>query len=172
MVGCFGDGGDKAAAGVQGDAGFGFVVDGTVPSVDGADGVDAVAAGCQAVFYEAAVKAASQSASGAVMMTSQISSLMPAPRVAARIILTEHGAPGAAIISVEELGELQAAVDAADITVAAEVKASAQAGIPHDQVMAALDALDASDQANSAAQAEVILAPHSPVLARADVEES
>jgi prevent-host-death family protein len=89
-----------------------------------------------------------------------------------RIILTEHGTPVAAIISVEELAELQAAVDAADIAVAAEVKASAQAGIPHEQVMAALDALDAADQADSAAQAEVILAPHSPVLAHADAEEN
>jgi len=88
-----------------------------------------------------------------------------------RIILTEHGTPVAAIISVEELAELQAAVDAADIAVAAEVKANAQVGIPHEQVMAALDALDAADQADSAAQAEVILAPHAPLLARADAEE-
>ena len=48
-------------------------------------------------------------------------------------------------------------MDAADIAVAAEVKASGQAGIPHEQVMAALDALDAADQADSAAQAAVIL---------------
>ena len=84
-----------------------------------------------------------------------------------RIILTEHGTPVAAIISVEELAELQAAVDVADIAAAAEVKASAQAGIPHEEVMAALDALDAADQADSATKAEVILAPHSSVLARA-----
>jgi prevent-host-death family protein len=38
-----------------------------------------------------------------------------------RIILTEHGAPVAAIISVEELAELQAAVDDADIAAAAAV---------------------------------------------------
>ena len=89
-----------------------------------------------------------------------------------RIILTEHSPPVAAIISVEELAELQAAVDVADIAAAAEVKANPQAGIPHEQVMAALDALDAADQADCAAQVEVILAPHSPVLAHADAEEN
>jgi len=88
-----------------------------------------------------------------------------------RIILTEHGTPVAAIISVEELTEMQAAVDAADLAAAAAVKATGQAGIPHEQVMAALDALDAADQAGSTEQAEAILAPHQAVLARADAAE-
>jgi prevent-host-death family protein len=85
-----------------------------------------------------------------------------------RVILTEHGTPVAAIISVEELGELQAAMDAADIAAAASVKATEQAGIPHEQVMAALDALDAADRSGSAKLADAILAPHSSVLAHAD----
>jgi antitoxin YefM len=34
-----------------------------------------------------------------------------------RVILTEHGTPVAALISVEELAELQARADAADIAV-------------------------------------------------------
>jgi prevent-host-death family protein len=84
-----------------------------------------------------------------------------------RVILTEHGTPVAAIISVEELAEFQAAVDAADIAATAAVKATGESGIPHGQVMAALDALDAADLADSAEQAEAILAPHAPVLARA-----
>ena len=84
-----------------------------------------------------------------------------------RVILTEHGKAVAAIISVEELAELQAAVDAADVAAATAVKATGEAGIPHVQVMAALDALDAADLAKSPEEAEGILAPHAPVLARA-----
>ncbi|MHB1474604.1 MAG: type II toxin-antitoxin system Phd/YefM family antitoxin [Dermatophilaceae bacterium] len=85
-----------------------------------------------------------------------------------RVILTEHGTPVAAIISVEELAELQAAVDAADIAAAAAVKATGESGIPHENVLAVLDALDAADLAGSAEQAEAILAPHAGVLARAN----
>jgi hypothetical protein len=48
------------------------------------------------------------------------------------------------------------------------VKASGEAGILHEQVMAVLEALDAADLADSAEQAEAILAPHGPVLARAN----
>lgn len=86
-----------------------------------------------------------------------------------RVILTEHGTPVAVIISVEELAELQAAVDAADIAAAAAVKATGEAGIPHEQAMALLDALDAADLAKSPERAQAILAPHAPVLARANV---
>jgi prevent-host-death family protein len=88
-----------------------------------------------------------------------------------RVILTEHGTPVAAIISMEELSEMQAAVDAADVAAAIAVKATGQAGIPHEQVMAALDALDAADQADSSEQAETILAPHLAVLTAAEVAE-
>jgi prevent-host-death family protein len=77
-----------------------------------------------------------------------------------RVILTEHGTPVAAIISVDELAELQAAVDAADLATAEQLKASGQPLFPHDDVMAALDALDAADVAESAEAARAILAPH------------
>ena len=84
-----------------------------------------------------------------------------------RVMLTEHGTPVAAIISIEELAAMQAAVDAADLAAVASVKARAQAGIPHEQVTAAFDALDAADRATSAEEAAAILAPHSSVLAHA-----
>lgn len=84
-----------------------------------------------------------------------------------RVILTEHGTPVAVIISVEELAELQAAVDAVDILAAAAVKATGDVGIPHENVLAVLDALDAADLAGSDEQAEAILAQHANVLARA-----
>lgn len=60
-----------------------------------------------------------------------------------RVILTEHGKAVAAIISMEELAESQAAVDAPDVAAPTAVKATGETGIPHGQVMAALDALDA-----------------------------
>jgi len=90
-----------------------------------------------------------------------------------RIVLTEHGKPVAAIISVEELAELQAAADAADLAAAATVRSSGHPGLAHEQVMAAIDALDAADQAGTPALAAAILAPHSPVLqAAADAERA
>jgi prevent-host-death family protein len=81
-----------------------------------------------------------------------------------RVILTEHGTPVAALISVDELTELQATADAADIAAAARVKAAGHPGIPHEEVMAAFDALDAADHADSLAQAQTVLAPHSSLL--------
>jgi prevent-host-death family protein len=90
-----------------------------------------------------------------------------------RIVLTEHGKPVAAIISVEELAELQAAVDAADLAAARAVMATGHPSLPNDQVMAALDALDAADQADSPDQAAAILAPHAAVLdAAAEAERA
>ena len=90
-----------------------------------------------------------------------------------RIVLTEHGKPVAAIISVEELAELQAAVDAADQAAAHAVLAAGHQGFPHEQVMAALDAMDAADQAETPEQAAAILAPHSAILdAAADAERA
>jgi prevent-host-death family protein len=62
-----------------------------------------------------------------------------------QVILTEHGTPVAALISVDELAELQATADATDIATAARVKAAGHPGIPHEEVMAAFDALDAAD---------------------------
>ena len=81
-----------------------------------------------------------------------------------RVILTEHGTPVAALISVDELAELQAAADAADIAAAARVTAAGHPGIPHEEVMAAFDALDAADHADSPEQARTILAPYSSLL--------
>jgi prevent-host-death family protein len=90
-----------------------------------------------------------------------------------RIVLTEHGKPVAAIISVEELAELQAAADAADVAAAQAVLATGHPGLPNDQVMAALDALDAADHADSPDQAAAILAPHAAVLdAAAEAERA
>ena len=80
-----------------------------------------------------------------------------------RIVLTEHGKPVAAIISVEELAELQAAVEAADLAAAQAVLAADHPSFPHEQVMAAFDAMDAADQAETPEQAAAILAPHSTV---------
>lgn len=81
-----------------------------------------------------------------------------------RIVLTEHGKPVAAIISVEELTELQAVVDAADQAAATAILSAGHAGLPHSAVTAALDALDAADQAGTSDQAPAILTPHTPVL--------
>jgi prevent-host-death family protein len=85
-----------------------------------------------------------------------------------RLVITEHGRPVAAIVSVDELAELQAAADAADAALAARVRASGEPGIPHEQVMAALDALDAAEAAGSPDAAARILAPHAEVLRAAD----
>lgn len=81
-----------------------------------------------------------------------------------RIVLTEHGKPVAAIISVEELAELQEGVDAADLAAASAVRSAGHPGLADEQVVAALDALDAADQAGTPALAAAILAPHSLVL--------
>ena len=88
-----------------------------------------------------------------------------------RIVLTEHGKPVAAIISVEELAELQAALDSADLVAAQSVLAADQPSFPHEKVMAALDAMDAADQAETAEQAAAILKPHSAVLDAAAAAE-
>jgi prevent-host-death family protein len=90
-----------------------------------------------------------------------------------RIVLTEHGRPVAAIISVEELAELQAAVDAADLAAAQAVQEGGHPGFPHEAVMAALNALDAADQADTPEHAAALLAPHARVLqAAAEAERA
>jgi prevent-host-death family protein len=73
-----------------------------------------------------------------------------------RVILTEHGTPVAVIISVDELAEMQAVVDAADLAATAAVRATGQTGIPHEQVMSAMDALDAADEADPPEAAQVV----------------
>jgi hypothetical protein len=71
------------------------------------------------------------------------------------------------------LAELQAAVDAADLSAAETVRTAGLPGLGHEQVMAALDALDAADQATTPEQAQAILAPHSPALqAAVDAEQA
>ena len=80
------------------------------------------------------------------------------------VVLTEHGTPVAAIISMDELAELQATADAADLATAARVKAPGHPGIPHEEVMAAFDALDAADHADSPEQVNTLLAPHRSLL--------
>lgn len=82
------------------------------------------------------------------------------------VIITEHGREVAAIISMEELAALRAAADAADLRLAQRVTASDDSRVPHDAVMAAMDALDAADHA-SPDEAERILAPHADLLRRA-----
>jgi prevent-host-death family protein len=82
------------------------------------------------------------------------------------VIITEHGREVAAIISMEELTALRAATDAADLRLAQRVAASHDPGVPHDAVMAAMDALDAADHATPD-EAERILAPHADLLHRA-----
>jgi prevent-host-death family protein len=50
-----------------------------------------------------------------------------------RFVVTENGEPAAALISVDELNELQQARDQADIALCEAVKARNEAGLPHDQ---------------------------------------
>lgn len=85
-----------------------------------------------------------------------------------RLVISEHGRPVAAIISVDELAELQAAADAADLARAEAVRAQGLPGIPHQQVVAAMAALDAADEAATPQVREQLLAPHADVLARAE----
>lgn len=62
-------------------------------------------------------------------------------------MLTEHGTPVAAIVSMAELEELQHAQDAADLALCQAVKArSRDDGVPHDEFMAMLDAEDAASR--------------------------
>ena len=82
------------------------------------------------------------------------------------VIITEHGREVAAIISVEELAGLRAAADAADLRLAQRVAASDDPGVPHDAVMAAMDALDAADHVTPD-EAGRILAPHVDLFNRA-----
>ncbi|MCI0688317.1 MAG: type II toxin-antitoxin system Phd/YefM family antitoxin [Sporichthyaceae bacterium] len=62
-----------------------------------------------------------------------------------RVVISEHGTPVAAIISVAELEELQATQDAADLRSASAAKAAGGAWIPHDRVVEILAADEASE---------------------------
>ena len=88
-------------------------------------------------------------------------------RVSIHVILTEHGRDVAAIISIEELAHLRALADAAALRTAQGVAANGDPGIPHDDVMAAMDALDVADQTTSPEEARRVLAPHAALLFRA-----
>lgn len=61
-----------------------------------------------------------------------------------RVVLTEDGAPVAAVISIEELAELQRAQDERDIAICERANANWQAAITHEEFMAMLDAEDAA----------------------------
>jgi prevent-host-death family protein len=63
-----------------------------------------------------------------------------------RIVITEHGRPAAVIISFADLEALQHAEDTADIAAAAARQASGSALVPHADVVAMIDAMDAADQ--------------------------
>jgi prevent-host-death family protein len=87
-----------------------------------------------------------------------------------RVVISEHGTPVAAIISVEELAELQAAADAADVAAATAILGRGEPGVPHAEFMAAMDALVTAEHAGRADQARDLLSPHADVLALADVD--
>jgi prevent-host-death family protein len=57
-----------------------------------------------------------------------------------QVLLTEHGTPVAAIVSVAELAELQRSQDAADLATCRAIKAGSAAGVRHEEFMAMLDA--------------------------------
>lgn len=53
-----------------------------------------------------------------------------------RTVLTRHGRPVAAVISLEDLRELEAAEDDADLAAARAALASPEARVPHRDVLA------------------------------------
>jgi prevent-host-death family protein len=60
-----------------------------------------------------------------------------------RVVITEHGAPVAAIISMDELADLQQARDALDLDLCRRIKARSGPGLPDEEFMALLEAEDA-----------------------------
>jgi prevent-host-death family protein len=61
-----------------------------------------------------------------------------------RVVLTEHGRPVAAIVSLEELDALQQTQDAADIAQAQEVVAAGEPKIPEHQASMLLEVDDST----------------------------
>jgi prevent-host-death family protein len=61
-----------------------------------------------------------------------------------RVFLTEHGQPVAAIVSIEDLAELERTQDAADLAECQAIKSRSVSGVPHDEFMAMLEAEDAA----------------------------
>ena len=53
-----------------------------------------------------------------------------------RIVLTRHGRAVAAVISIEDLRELEAVEDEADLAAARDALASGEPRVPHREVMA------------------------------------
>lgn len=53
-----------------------------------------------------------------------------------RTVLTRHGKAVAAVISIEDLRELEAVEDQADLAAAREAMASEERRVPHDEVLA------------------------------------
>ncbi|MFH8785927.1 type II toxin-antitoxin system Phd/YefM family antitoxin [Streptomyces roseoverticillatus] len=63
------------------------------------------------------------------------------------ILISEYGKPAAALIPIEELEELQRLRDEADLALARSVAEDPDARwIPHDEVMAILEADEAADR--------------------------
>jgi prevent-host-death family protein len=56
-----------------------------------------------------------------------------------RTVLTRHGKAVAAVISIEDLRELEAAEDEADLAAAREAMASDERRVPHAEVLAEYD---------------------------------
>ncbi|MBY8850386.1 type II toxin-antitoxin system Phd/YefM family antitoxin [Saccharothrix sp. MB29] len=55
---------------------------------------------------------------------------------AERAVLTRHGRPVAAVVSIEDLRRIEAAEDEADLAAAREALASAEPRVPHHDVLA------------------------------------
>jgi prevent-host-death family protein len=60
-----------------------------------------------------------------------------------RVVITEAGTPVAALISIDELDELQQGRDAVDLARCRQVKARSGPGLPHEEFMALIEAEDA-----------------------------
>jgi prevent-host-death family protein len=60
------------------------------------------------------------------------------------VMLSEHGTPVAAIVSMADLEDFQRAQDAADLATCQAVKARSGSGIRHEDFMAMLDTEDAA----------------------------
>lgn len=55
-----------------------------------------------------------------------------------RVVLTRHGRPVAAVVSIEDLRALEAAEDEADLLAAREALASEERRVPHREILAEL----------------------------------
>jgi len=56
-----------------------------------------------------------------------------------RMVLTRHGRPVAAVVTIEDLQALETAEDEADLNAAREALASDEPRVPHSEILAELD---------------------------------